>query len=187
MCIDKTITESALTHSRPEPEGEQPTERTCRDVLKDRPLYLRNRVHGTETENIPSAGQHVYAPGQPLGLSNPCAAVPIFTPEQEKARQEAKAGKLGIKFDGQKLRWDLLPYREVEQVVDILTYGAEKYADGNWMQVPENRKRYFAAAMRHLTKWFMGERLDEESGRNHLAHALCCILFLLWKDNENTK
>ena len=110
-----------------------------------------------------------------------------LTPEQEKARQAAKNGKLGIKFDGQKLRWDLLPYREVEEVVEILTFGAEKYADNNWQCVPNRRNRYYAAAMRHLVAWFMGERLDKESGKNHLAHALCCILFLLWDDNENNK
>lgn len=109
-----------------------------------------------------------------------------FTPEQEKARQEAKAGKLGIKFDDdpEKLRWDLLPWREVEQVVEILTLGAFKYADNNWQHVPNRRNRYFAAAMRHFSKWFMGQQLDKESKKNHLAHALCCILFLLWDDNE---
>jgi hypothetical protein len=110
-----------------------------------------------------------------------------FTPEQEKARQAAKAGKLGIKFDDgpEKLRWDLLPWEEVEQVVKVLTLGASKYADHNWKFVPENRSRYFAAAMRHLVAWFKGEKLDKESGLNHLAHALCCVLFLLWKDNQD--
>ena len=112
-----------------------------------------------------------------------------LTPEQEKARQEAKAGKLGIKFDDipGKLRWDLLPYREVGQVVDILTYGAEKYADDNWKFVSDKEKRYFAAAMRHLVAWKEGERNDKESGKPHLAHAICCLLFLLWANNENNK
>lgn len=176
MCIDKTIIESSLTHSRPEPKGEQPTERTCRGALKDRPLYLKNRVNGTED-----------VPDTPLRLSHPCAAVPIFTPEQEKARQEAKAGKLGIKFDDapDKLRWDLMPWREAEQVVEILTLGAIKYADDNWQYVAHPRRRYFAAAMRHFIKWFMGQKFDKETGKNHLAHALCCIMFLLWNDNEN--
>lgn len=35
-----------------------------------------------------------------------------------------------------------------------------------------------AAAMRHLAAWRDGEQLDEESGLPHLAHALCCIVFL---------
>lgn len=112
-----------------------------------------------------------------------------LTPEQKKARQEAKAGKLGIKFDNvpEKLRWDLLPYRETGQVVDILTYGAEKYADDNWKFVPDKEKRYFAAGMRHLVAWKEGEKNDKESGKPHLAHAICCLLFLLWNCNENNK
>jgi hypothetical protein len=109
-----------------------------------------------------------------------------FTPEQEKARQDAKNGKLGIKFDNgeDKLRWDLLPWEQVEKIVKILTLGAEKYADDNWKFVPNGRTRYFAAAQRHLVAWFKGEKFDKETSENHLAHALCCILFLLWKDDE---
>ena len=38
----------------------------------------------------------------------------------------------GRKFDGGKMRWDLLPYDAVEKIVDILTYGAEKYDPNNW-------------------------------------------------------
>jgi hypothetical protein len=110
-----------------------------------------------------------------------------FTPEQEEARKAAKAGKLGIKFDDDpdKLRWDLMPWREAEQIVEILTIGANKYADDNWKYIPNLRRRYFAAAMRHFIKWFMGFKYDKETKKNHLAHALCCIMFLLWQDNEN--
>jgi hypothetical protein len=113
----------------------------------------------------------------------------VLSKEQEEARQAAKEGKLGIKFDNgaDKLRWDLLPWREVEKVVKILTFGAMKYADNNWQYVPEREKRYFAAAMRHLVAWKQGEINDKESGENHLSHALCCILFLLWNDIEKQK
>jgi hypothetical protein len=111
----------------------------------------------------------------------------IFTQEQEELRQKAKNGDLGIKFDDERNRWDLLPWREIEQVVKILTFGAKKYADDNWKYIPDLKKRYFAAAMRHLVAWQKGEMLDQESGENHLSHALCCILFLLWDDNQSGK
>jgi len=110
-----------------------------------------------------------------------------FTKEQEELRQKAKNGDLGIKFDDERNRWDLLPWREIEQVVKILTFGAKKYADDNWKYIPDLKKRYFAAAMRHLVAWQKGEMLDQESGENHLSHALCCILFLLWDDNQSGK
>ena len=90
----------------------------------------------------------------------------------------------GVKLDADKPRWDLIPYDALEPVVRVLTMGSRKYADDNWMQVPGARRRYFAAAMRHLTAWFRGEKNDPESGENHLAHAICCLLFLCWHDER---
>ena len=53
---------------------------------------------------------------------------------------------------------------------------------GNWRYVENPQTRYYDAAMRHLLAWFEGEKNDEETGLNHLAHAGCDILFLLWFD-----
>lgn len=35
------------------------------------------------------------------------------------------------------------------------------------------------AALRHMLKWVSGSRVDEETGLSHLAHAMCCLMFLL--------
>lgn len=93
---------------------------------------------------------------------------------------------VGRKFDGGKPRWGLLPFREVEQVVDVLTIGAQKYEDHNWQRV-RPVSRYIDAAFRHMTAWVRGEKQDPETGKNHLAHAICCLLFLMWHDNEEGK
>lgn len=90
----------------------------------------------------------------------------------------------GIKHDHGKPMWDLLPWPAVKQIVQVLTFGAEKYARDNWKDVPDQRNRYFAAMQRHITDWFGGEKLDPESGYRHLAHAGCCLLFLLTGDQE---
>jgi hypothetical protein len=84
----------------------------------------------------------------------------------------------GKKFDTGKLRWDLLPLDCIEEVVKILTFGANKYGPNNWQGVEEDR--YFAALMRHLSASRQGEMNDSESGLSHLSHAMCNILFLLW-------
>ena len=86
----------------------------------------------------------------------------------------------GVKYDGGKPRWSLLPMAQVEDVVRVLTYGAAKYLEDNWKRVPSPRARYHDAAMRHLSAWAQGERDDPESGLPHLAHATCCLLFLAW-------
>lgn len=90
---------------------------------------------------------------------------------------------LGMKFDDGKPMWRLLPFRELREVVDILTFGVKKYAVDNWKKVipPE---RYIDAAFRHFTSWVEGEKIDPETGKSHLAHAVCNLLFLMWFDNE---
>lgn len=90
----------------------------------------------------------------------------------------------GSKADAGKARWDLVPWKAVAIMVDVLGFGAKKYGDENWRQVPDARRRYFAAAQRHLIAWYGGERIDSESGLPHLAHALCCVVFLLEMDAQ---
>lgn len=91
---------------------------------------------------------------------------------------------LGRKFDTDKPRWELLPFKEVGEIVEILTFGAKKYEDENWKYVKPFKKRYLGALLRHITAWAEGEKKDPESGKSHLAHAGCCLLFLMWGDNN---
>lgn len=88
------------------------------------------------------------------------------------------APTFGLKADHGKDRWDLLPFDAVREVVKILMFGAVKYGDRNW-ENGISHSRLYAAAIRHLIADFEGQDLDEESGRFHLAHAACCVLFML--------
>jgi hypothetical protein len=90
----------------------------------------------------------------------------------------------GRKDDAGKARWDLVPWRAMADVVDVLTYGAVKYGDDNWRHISSPRERYFAAAMRHILAHYTGRAIDEETGRPSLAHAVCCLLFLLALDKD---
>lgn len=86
---------------------------------------------------------------------------------------------VGRKFDGGKLRFDLVPASALELIVAAITYGADKYGDSNWRMVESGRARYFAALMRHAWAYARGEACDPETSLPHLAHAGACILFLL--------
>ena len=90
----------------------------------------------------------------------------------------------GRKHDSNKPRYSLLPTGTVNQVIQVLEYGAVKYETGNWQRVPSARTRYYDAAMRHIDDWWNGSEIDEESSLPHLAHAICCLLFLLWFDEQ---
>ena len=93
---------------------------------------------------------------------------------------EAMVGRVtGVKYDNDKPQWSLLPFKALREVVDVLTYGAKKYAPDNWKKVPNAKQRYIDAGFRHFTAYAAGEKLDPETGKSHLAHALCCLLYLL--------
>lgn len=92
----------------------------------------------------------------------------------------APSSVAGVKYDAGKVRPSLLPWPALTEVMAVLAFGAAKYEPDNWQRVPGARERYFDAALRHLVAWHSGESLDAESGRHHLAHAACCVLFLLW-------
>jgi hypothetical protein len=93
----------------------------------------------------------------------------------------------GVKHDKAKRDWALVPWREMGQVVDVLDLGCRKYSADNWMHVPGAERRYFAAAMRHLTARRTGEINDPETKLPHLAHCICCLLFALWLDNQKRR
>jgi hypothetical protein len=91
---------------------------------------------------------------------------------------------LGKKFDSEKIDWTLMPWKELEQVLEVLEFGAKKYSRDNWKHIEP--ARYEKAAMRHLISYATGEKTDPESGKSHLAHLMCNALFLMWNDNEKS-
>ena len=83
-----------------------------------------------------------------------------------------------VKHDNGKPQWSLLPWQATEEVIRVLEHGATKYGAYNWRKGTQWR-RYIDAAMRHLMAFNFGEDSDKESGFSHLAHAVCCLLFLI--------
>jgi hypothetical protein len=92
--------------------------------------------------------------------------------------------KTGIKHDQHKRRWDLVPFEALDQIVDVMTFGAHKYEDNNWKLLDQLEDRCFAAAMRHLSAFKQGELFDPETGISHIAHACTNLIFILWKLNK---
>ena len=84
----------------------------------------------------------------------------------------------GVKHDKGKSPWHLLPTDALRAVVRVLGHGAVKYGDRNWERGMD-WSRFYSALQRHITAWWDGEDKDAESGLPHLAHAACCVLFLL--------
>ena len=117
---------------------------------------------------------------------------PTLTPEEEQELEHMlktsalnKDTPVGRKFDAGKVDYTLVPWDGLEEVVKVLEFGARKYARDNWQQVEGGMQRYQAAAFRHMIAYNQGEKADPETGLSHLAHAGCCLLFLLSLEKRN--
>jgi len=85
----------------------------------------------------------------------------------------------GIKYDDSKvLMSEFLNSKAFGAVSAVLTFGAKKYERGNWRKGFAD-ERLYDAAIGHLYSAIRGEKLDEETKLPHIAHAICCLTFLL--------
>lgn len=88
----------------------------------------------------------------------------------------------GAKLDAGKTRVDLVLggfARALGAVADVGTYGANKYTDNGWMEVPDGINRYEDAAGRHYLYRKAGEERDPDTQLLHLAHQAWNILAVL--------
>lgn len=102
----------------------------------------------------------------------------IVGKHEQKLDQVIASNTGALKFDQDKLPLNLLSTEAMNQTAAVLQFGAQKYAAHNWRK-GFAWSRPLAAAMRHITAFNNGEDTDPESGLSHLAHASCCIMFLL--------
>jgi hypothetical protein len=84
----------------------------------------------------------------------------------------------GTKFDCDKVRMDLLDAYAIEQLAAVLTFGEKKYAAHDW-RMGISTSRLLAALLRHVFSYLGGQDNDEESGLSHIAHAMCCCMFII--------
>jgi len=84
----------------------------------------------------------------------------------------------GRKDDQDKVRIELFPGDVLRAISVVLTFGAVKYQARNW-EKGMDWSRIFGALQRHLWSWWEGEAKDAETGKSHLWHAGCCMVFLI--------
>lgn len=86
-----------------------------------------------------------------------------------------------LKNDSGKPKISLIPKEALWGMAQALTYGANKYGQYNF-KAGITYTRLADAAYRHLSAFMDGENIDEESGNNHLYHALASIAMLAYMD-----
>jgi len=132
--------------------------------------------------DIPYTDWFLYVTHQPC---DNCLSVINTIEQQYPIVINIKVVEQFMKFDTDKLRYDLIPPSAMKALAEVLTYGAKKYKPNNWRN--GDKDRYIAALYRHLEAWRAGEQKDEESGMVHLAHALTNVAFLLELDSSTSK
>jgi hypothetical protein len=93
-------------------------------------------------------------------------------------------GDEGVKYDETKPPLHLIAPDFLYAIADILDFGAKKYAPRNWEKGMAWHKVY-RAAIGHLFDWWLGKGPDPETGKSHLWHAACCIMFLVCYEKWN--
>lgn len=149
-------------------------------TTKISPLTITNPYPGIITGRIPSSVQAVTnTPKANYELPDDIGSLPTLTNYKFSPTPKAEEG---VKYDSGKLDWTLIPWKQLEPVVEVLEFGANKYSRDNWQKV--ERDRYEKAILRHIVSYVSGEKEDPESQKSHLAHVICNALFLMWNDDK---
>lgn len=85
----------------------------------------------------------------------------------------------GGKQEKELCRFDLINSKCVQEVAEVLSKGAERYGEKNYLLIPS--KNHIGRAINHLYKYLDGNRLE-----NHLIHAICRLMFAYEIDKEKT-
>lgn len=83
----------------------------------------------------------------------------------------------GLRYNSGKKRYDLVHQWAHEQMVNVLTKGAEKYEERNWERGMA-WSNVLSSLERHLAAIKKGEDYDPETGELHAAHIACNAHFL---------
>jgi hypothetical protein len=92
----------------------------------------------------------------------------------------------GIKKDTGKAPLDLLDGQVLEEMAHVMGFGASKYARDNWRNGMAVEK-VLASVLRHVYADLRGEHRDPETGRLHLSHAMCGLMFAVWYRLDPTR
>jgi hypothetical protein len=124
-----------------------------------------DRVVKQAEENKPKAASYSLEP-----KAHPhCVGIPISVESDFNGGKKNDAGKPPL---------SLLPIEALEEIAQVLSYGATKYGKNNY-KAGFNRSRLLDATLRHVYADASKQDLDPESNLMHLAHAAASLIMLI--------
>ena len=129
-------------------------------------------LSGSLTQEVPSF-EHIPPPTNPPTpfITGMKVGDMDILPTPEDVAREAALRKGGARFDAGKSRVDLIPAEVLLLLGEIYEMGARKYDASNWRKGMKWSKVY-GPLFRHLLKYWMGQKLDEESQKLHIMHVV---------------
>jgi hypothetical protein len=128
------------------------------------------------------------SPCSKIGLSN---ASYLIDKEGNFSCYIAENNSTFVKHDSDKPKYYMIIPSWLRGIAEVLTSGAITYSPDNWKNYEPTEKRpesatncYYSAMMRHVEAWREGEKYDKKTGKHHLLHASCCIMFMFWFDTN---
>jgi|TARA_R110000744_G_scaffold344397_1_gene449772 hypothetical protein len=100
----------------------------------------------------------------------------MFDPTEDVADQ-------AMRYNDGKMSWELVDFKSLEPMVEVLMFGASKYSPNNWKK-GQPTSEILGSLLRHLIAYQDGETVDPESNKHHLGHAMCNLMFLVY-NNKN--
>lgn len=101
-------------------------------------------------------------------------------PDDYISLEDVVSARSAVNYGKGKPAISLIPGDVLAEVARVMTRAAEigKYDDFNWRRGLPWREVY-DKAQRHQLAWLEREDIDPETQRNHIAHALCDLIFLM--------
>ena len=81
------------------------------------------------------------------------------------------------RFNEGKIAWELMDFKSLEPLIEVLMFGATKYSKDNWKK-GQPITELLGSLFRHIIAFQNGETLDKESGKSHIGHAMCNLMFI---------
>lgn len=94
---------------------------------------------------------------------------------------------LKLRYNGQNIpaedgkikpRVDLIPSYVLLQIGKVFGFGATKYETNIWKKAPTSQSMRLGSALRHIYNYMDGVKEDEESGLNHIDHAITQLMMV---------
>lgn len=88
-----------------------------------------------------------------------------------------------LRYNKGKLRPTLIDYNSLTPLLQVLEYGANKYATDNWKN-PMDLRSILDSLLRHAHALSSGEIHDKESKLQHIGHIMANAMFFSYHFNK---